>query len=124
MTTSPAPHAFSLRQLQYAIAVAETGGFRRAAERCHVAQPSLSAQLAALEAALGARLFERGRGGVLLTEAGKVLLERARAVLTASDDLVTAALAFADPLCGELRIGIIPTVAPYLLPDVVPALRK
>ena len=67
-------HPYSLRQLQYAVAVAETGGFRRAAERCHVSQPSLSAQLAQLEAVLGVRLFERNRRGVLPTAAGEALL--------------------------------------------------
>src|SRR6185369_666589 len=72
---------FSLRQLQYAVAVADTGGFRRAADRCHVSQPSLSAQLGQLETVLGVKLFERGSR------------------------------------------GIIPTVSPYLLPDVAPVLR-
>src|SRR5512142_1631451 len=72
------PHPFTLRQLQYALAVAETLSFRRAAERCRVAQPSLSAQVAGLEEALGVRLFERNRRRVLVGAAGEALPERAR----------------------------------------------
>ena len=117
------PHAFSLRQLQYAVAVADTGGFRTAAERCHVSQPSLSAQVAQLERALGVRLFERGRRRVLVTEAGRSLVARARRALAEADDLAAAARPFHDPLAGTLRIGIIPTVSPYLLPEIAPMLR-
>jgi len=80
------PHSFSLRQLQYAVAVAEALSFRKAAERCHVSQPSLSAQLAQLEGALGVRLFERDRRRVLLTVAGQPLVERARRILLALDE--------------------------------------
>ena len=116
-------HPFSLRQLQYAVAVAETGGFRRAAERCHVSQPSLSAQLARLEEVLGVRLFERDRRRVLPTAAGEALVARARRVLTEADDLAAAAAQLGDPLAGQLRLGVIPTVSPYLLPDATPALR-
>ena len=114
---------FSLRQLQYAVAVADTGGFRRAAERCHVSQPSLSAQLAQLESVLGVKLFERGARRILLTPAGADLLARARRVLLEAEALSTSAQRFLDPLAGTLRIGIIPTVSPYLLPDVAPELR-
>jgi len=114
---------FSIRQLQYAVAVAETRNFRRAAKLCGVSQPSLSAQLGALEDALGARLFERDRRGVLLTAAGEALLSRARRVLTEADDLADAAKRLGDPLAGRLRIGVIPTISPYLLPRVVKALR-
>jgi LysR family transcriptional regulator, hydrogen peroxide-inducible genes activator len=119
-----APHPFSLRQLQYAVAVEETGGFRRAAERCRVAQPSLSAQIAQLEGALGVRLFERGRRRALCTPAGEALVARARRVLAEADDLAAAARGLGDPLAGTLRIGVIPTVSPYLLPEVVPKLRS
>ena len=116
------PHPFSLRQLQYAVAVADTGGFRRAAAQCRVSQPSLSAQVAQLEQALGARLFERGQRKVLLTAAGADLLPRARQLLTLADDLVAGAARLSDPFCGTLRIGVIPTISPYLLPEVAPAL--
>ena len=114
----------TLRQLQYAAAIEETGSFRRAAEVCHVAQPSLSAQVAQLEDALGVRLFERGARRVLVTEPGKEILARARRALVEVEDLVEAARRLADPLAGRLRVGVIPTVGPYLLPDVVPALRR
>ena len=118
------PHPFTTRQLQYAIAVSETRSFRRAAELCGVSQPALSAQLAALEHALGARLFERDRRRVLPTPAGEALLTRARRVLVETDDLVEAARHLGDPLAGSLRIGVIPTISPYLLPDVVRVLRR
>jgi LysR family hydrogen peroxide-inducible transcriptional activator len=118
-----APPTFSLRQLQYAVAVAESMSFRKAAERCHVSQPSLSAQLAQLEDALGVRLFERDRRRVLLTTAGKELVERARRVLLDVDDLLSSARHQSDPLVGQLNIGVIPTISPYLLPEVAPAIR-
>lgn len=119
-----APYPVTLRQLQYALAVAEARSFRRAAEACGVSQPSLSAQLAEAERSLGVRLFERDRRGVLVTPGGDALLARARAVLVAADDLVDAARRSADPLSGTLRVGILPTVAPYLLPKAAPPLRK
>lgn len=117
------PHPISLRQLQYAVAVADTLSFRAAAERCHVAQPSLSAQLAQLEEALGVRLFERDRRRVLPTAAGRDLIERARRVLREADDLLQAAARSSDPLEGRLAIGVIPTISPYLLPAIAPALH-
>jgi LysR family transcriptional regulator, hydrogen peroxide-inducible genes activator len=116
--------AVSLRQLQYAVAVADTLSFRVAAARCRVAQPSLSAQLAQLEEALGVRLFERDRRRVLLTAAGRELVARARRVLRETDDLVEAARHVRDPLSGRLTIGVIPTISPYLLPVAAPALGK
>jgi LysR family hydrogen peroxide-inducible transcriptional activator len=91
------PHPASLRQLQYAVAVADTRSFRRAAQQCGVSQPSLSAQLAQLEGALGVRLFERDRRRVLPTSAGEGLIERARRVLVDADDLVDAARRLGDP---------------------------
>lgn len=118
------PHPFTLRQLQYVVAVAETRNFRRAAERCRVAQPSLSAQLSQLEEALGVRLFERTSRGVLVTAAGEEIVSRARKLIVDGDDLVSAARRLGDPLAGTLRVGVIPTISPYLLPAIVPALRK
>ncbi len=116
--------AFTLRQLQYFVAVAETGSFRVAAARCFVAQPSLSSQLAELEAALGVTLLTRGSRRATLTRPGQDLLHRARALLVGAEDLRDAAAAFADPLSGTLRIGVIPTISPYLLPSVAPALLR
>ena len=119
----PTPHPFTLRQLQYAEAVAELRSFRRAAERCHVSQPSLSAQVIQLEAQLGVRLFERGPRRVILTAAGDAVLARARRLLLEADDLADEARQLGEPLGGTLRVGVIPTVSPYLLPEIVPALR-
>src|SRR5215472_12367883 len=100
---------FTLRQLQYVVAVAEMMSFRRAAERCNVSQPSLSTQVAEIEAAMGVALFERDRRGVLVTAAGQELVARARRVLVEANDLAQAANRFVDPLAGTLRIGVIPT---------------
>jgi LysR family transcriptional regulator, hydrogen peroxide-inducible genes activator len=119
-----APYPLTLRQLQYVLAVAEARSFRRAAELCHVSQPSLSQQVADVERALGVRLFERDRRRVLVTAAGEALLSRARRVLVEADDLVESALRLSDPLSGTLRIGVLPTVGPYLLPGAAPALRR
>lgn len=118
------PHPFTLRQLQYVVAVADALSFRKAAEQCHVSQPSLSAQLAQLEEVLGVPLFERDRRRVLLTAAGKELVERARRLLVEADEFVEAARRAGDPLSGTMRLGVIPTISPYLLPVVAPALRK
>lgn len=118
------PHPLSLRQLQYAVAVADALSFRRAAEQCHVAQPSLSAQLAQLEDALGVRLFERDQRRVLLTAAGRDIVDHARRVLRDADELVATAQRARDPLAGTLRVGVIPTISPYLLPSITPPLRE
>jgi LysR family transcriptional regulator, hydrogen peroxide-inducible genes activator len=119
-----APHPITLRQLQYVVAVSQTLSFRKAAERCRVSQPSLSAQLAQLEAALSVRLFERDKKRVMPTQAGKALIERAQRLVLDADELVLAARRAADPLTGTLTLGVIPTIAPYLLPSITPALRK
>jgi LysR family hydrogen peroxide-inducible transcriptional activator len=120
----PAIPSVSLRQLQYIVAVAELGGFRRAAEACHVAQPSLSAQVALAEQVLGVRLFERDRRHVRLSPAGDALVQQARRVLVAAGDLRDLAQQFTDPFRGSLRLGVIPTVGPYILPEITPALAR
>jgi LysR family hydrogen peroxide-inducible transcriptional activator len=117
------PHPFTLRQLQYAQAVATELSFRKAAERCRVSQPALSAQLAELEASLGVKLFERDKKRVLVTPAGATLLARSARVLLEAHGLAEAAQRASDPLAGTLRIGVIPTVSPYLLPALTPRLR-
>lgn len=117
------PLPLTIRQLQYVVAVADEGSFRAAAERCLVSQPSLSAQIAELESALQVRLFDRDRRGVLQTPAGEALVARARAILTEVENLQSAASELVDPLKGRMRLGVIPTVAPYLLPRLDPALR-
>ncbi|MDB4943178.1 MAG: Hydrogen peroxide-inducible activator [Labilithrix sp.] len=115
----------SLRQLEYVVAVADTLGFRKAAERCGVSQPTLSAQIAQLEGVLGVTLFERGRSsGVLLTPAGEIIVSRARRVLLETGDLLAAATRARDPFEGSFRVGVIPTVAPYYLPEVTQVLAR
>src|SRR5205823_10025314 len=117
-------HRFSLRQLEYAVAVADTLNFRKAAERCNVSQPSLSAQLAQREEAIGVRLFERDRRRVIVTPRGGELIARARVLLHYAEDVESSARRAADPFAGTMRIGIIPTVSPYLLPRIAPVLRR
>jgi LysR family hydrogen peroxide-inducible transcriptional activator len=119
-----APHLVTLRQLQYVVAIAELGSFRRAAEACAVAQPSLSAQVAQLEAALGVLIFERLAKGVALTKPGAAIVERARRTLLDADDLQATAERARDPLAETLSLGVIPTVAPYLLPEIAQDLRQ
>lgn len=111
------------RQLEYLVALDEHLSFRRAAEACWVTQPTLSAQVQQLEQTLGTRLFERDTHRVLPTPAGKALAEQARVVLRALDDLLDSARVLGAPLSGPLRLGVIPTIAPYLLPRVLPRLR-
>lgn len=119
-----APHRFTLRQLQYVVAVADELSFRRAAERCHVSQPSLSMQVAEVEGALGVKLFDRDRKAVLPTAAGREIVERARRLLVDADEIEASAQHAADPRAGTVRIGVIPTISPYLLPAATPALRR
>jgi LysR family transcriptional regulator, hydrogen peroxide-inducible genes activator len=116
----PSLNDLSLRQLQYVVAVADTLGFHKAAARCHVSQPTLSAQVQQLESVLGVKLFERDRRRVLVTSAGADISARARRVLLEVDDLIAAATRLHEPFAGTLRIGVIPTIAPYLLPEVMP----
>src|SRR5215218_1649958 len=111
MARTPSLQDFTLRQLEYVVAVADALGFRRAAERCHVSQPALSAQVRQVEEVLGVQLFERDQRRVLLTPAGEQLVTRARRVLVEAQDLLALARGLAEPLSGPLRLGVIPTVA-------------
>ncbi len=113
-----------LRDLHYLVALADTRHFGRAAAACHVSQPTLSAQLKKLEQYLGVQLIERGTRRASMTTAGERIVARARAMLEASDDIVEIAKSFADPLAGRLRLALLPTIGPYLLPRVTPRLRK
>jgi LysR family hydrogen peroxide-inducible transcriptional activator len=111
-------------QLRYVCAIADTGNFSRAAERCHIAQPSLSQQVLKLEEDLGAKLFDRLGRSVRLTEAGRAFIPHARAVL---EQMEVARLSVADKnadLRGSVAVGVIPTVAPYLIPSYTAAFRK
>lgn len=112
----------SIRQLRYFVALAETGGFGRAAEIVHVTQPALSQQIKELETTLGARLVDRLPRGVQLTRAGQEVLRRARRILSEVGDLEPA-VRLSRGLSGRLRLGVIPTVAPYLLPLALTRLR-
>lgn len=112
-------HDFTLRQLQYAVAVADAEGFRAAAEVCGVSQPSLSAQIARLEQALGLALFERHARRTLVTPEGRDLVETMRELLRVADRVEQQARALLDPWSVPLSVGVIPTVAPYLLPRIV-----
>lgn len=114
----------TVRQLEYVLALAEHLHFRKAAEACHVTQPALSAQIQALEELLGVQLFERDRRHVFLTDTGREVVARARGVVESVDALFDAARASREPLQGLLRLGVIPTIAPYLLPRVLPGLRE
>ena len=114
----------TLRQLRYFVALAETQHFGQAALRCHVTQPALSMQIKELEIALGAPLVERARRGALLTPAGREVARRARAILQAVQDLSDLARRHAEVLSGPLRLGVIPTIGPYLLPSVLPRLHE
>jgi len=114
----------TLTELRYVVAVADSRHFGRAAERCFVSQPSLSASVKNLEEELGVTLFERGKRGVFLTEAGEQIVAQARRALEEAERVRTVARQGRDPLKGVLRLGVIHTIAPYLLPDLVAALRR
>jgi LysR family hydrogen peroxide-inducible transcriptional activator len=117
----PRPSDLTFRQLEYLVALADTLGFHRAAERAHVSQPALSAQIQQAEAVLGVQLFERNQKRVLLTPAGAAVVARARRLLGEAEDLLAAARQWVDPFQASWRLGLIPTVAPYLLPEILPA---
>lgn len=114
----------NLRDLQYLVALAETRHFGRAAERCHVSQPTLSAQLKKLEEYLGVALIERRPRKVALTASGEAVIERARRMLQGAEDIRALARASQDPLAGPLKVGLIPTLGPYLLPRVMPRVAQ
>lgn len=113
----------SLKQLRYFEAVAQAGHFGRAAEQCAVTQPALSMQVQELERFLGLQLLERGRGGVILTEGGKEIARRASQVLADVRDIVDFARQQGGTLSGPLGLGVIPSVAPYILPQLLPMIR-
>lgn len=112
-----------LHQLRYFVAVAQAGNFSRAAERCHVSQPSLSQQIQKLERQLGQPLFSRLGRRTVLTDAGRLLLDRAMAILANVDD-AERRLRAGDPMHGRLAIGAIPTIAPFVLPPALQTFLK
>ena len=114
----------TLRQLRYFDALARHGHFGRAAEACAISQPALSMQIKELEEALGGVLLERSARQVALTKFGEELAQRVRDILRSVDELGDFARASRDRLAGRLRIGMIPTIAPYLLPKVIGNLTR
>ena len=114
----------SIRQLECLVAVAEHHSFRKAATALGISQPALSAQVQCAEQLFGVQVFERDRRSVLVTPAGEDIVGRARLALEAVDAVNDAARRRAEPLVGSLRLGVIPTVAPYWLPALLPTVRK
>ena len=114
----------NLKDLKYLVALADTGHFGRAAERTFVSQPTLSAQLKRLEEYLGVKLVERHPKHLQLTEVGKQIVARARRMLNEGDEILALARNNTDPLAGKLKVALIPTIGPYLLPRVMLKLRK
>jgi LysR family hydrogen peroxide-inducible transcriptional activator len=113
----------TLRQLQYLKLLADHKSFSRAAEAAHVTQPTLSAGVRELEKTLGGPVVDRARSGVILTPVGEEAVRRAGDILAQAEDLVQAAKSAGQPLSGRFRLGVIPTIAPFLLPKALPAIR-
>ncbi len=114
----------TIRQLQYLKLLAENGAFGKAADAAHVTQPTLSAGIQELERTLGAPVVDRARSGVILTPVGEEALRRATVILNEAEELVEAAKNAGQPLTGRFRLGVIPTIAPFLLPGALPLLRQ
>lgn len=114
----------TLTELRYVVALAQERHFGRAAQKCFVTQPTLSLALAKLEDELGVRLFERNKNEVLVTPMGAEIVDQARRVLDEVGKIPLLAKGSQDQLSGALRLGVIPTIGPYLLPELVPLLRK
>jgi LysR family transcriptional regulator, hydrogen peroxide-inducible genes activator len=114
----------NLKDLKYLVALADTGHFGRAAERSFVSQPTLSAQLKKLEGYLGVKLVERQPKNVQLTDVGRQVVVLARRMLEEGDAIIALARSNADPFAGKLKVALIPTIGPYLLPRVMQKIRK
>lgn len=114
----------SMRQLRYFVALADSGQYRRAAEKIGISQPSLSLQISALEEVLRLRLVERRRGGIILTPGGREVLRHAREILSRTEDMTSLARSLQSGMSGTLRLGSTPTIGPYMLPGVVKYLHE
>lgn len=114
----------TLRQLEFALAVAKHRHFKRAAEECNISQSALSLGIAELEKQLDTQIFERNNKQVLITPIGEEILTRAQRVFSEINDLMTRAQSHQSPLAYPMTVGMIPTIAPYLLPKVLPELKK
>lgn len=114
----------NLRDLTYLVAIADHCHFGKAAQACFVSQPALSMQIKKLEDTLGIQLIERTHKNIFLTEIGKIITEHARDILDRVETMRELANLAKDPFCGKLHLGVIPTLAPYLLPHIIPSLSK
>ena len=114
----------NLRELEYLVAVDEERHFNRAAQRCFVSQPTLSGQLKKLEEELGVMLIERNTRHVSMTDVGTAVAQQARKILKEVKAIKEITQSFDDPMAGELKVGLIPTLAPYLLPEIIPELKQ
>ena len=114
----------TMKQLQYLAALADTRHFGRAAQRCHITQSTLSAGIRDLESMLGTAVAERSNRHVLMTRAGVQIAERAKVLLREAEEVMEVARAGRAPMTEEMRLGVIPTIGPFLLPRVLPVLRK
>ena len=114
----------TMKQLEYLAALVDTRHFGRASERCHVTQSTLSAGIRDLESVLGTAVAERSNRRVLITRVGMQIAERAKALLRDAEEVMELARAGRSPMTGEMRLGVIPTIGPFYLPRVLPALRE
>jgi len=114
----------TLNELRYAVAVAQERNFRRAAECCFISQPALSIAIQKLEDELGIQIFERSKTEIAVTNIGNLVIEQAQRVLEEADKVKVLARSGNNPLVGPIRLGVIFTVGPYLLPKIIPTLRK
>ncbi|HPD83075.1 MAG: LysR substrate-binding domain-containing protein [Alphaproteobacteria bacterium] len=115
----------TLRQLQYLLALKETKNFRKAAEKCHITQPTLSAAIKEIEKLLGVSVIDRSQHkNVIFTPFGKNVIEAAQKIMPHIESLMSEAQHMTEPLSGFIRLGLIPTIAPYLLPSILPQLQK
>ena len=114
----------TLNELRFIVAVAQERNFRRAAEKAYISQPALSLAIQKLEEELGVKLFERGRSDVTVTPVGNAIVEQAQRVLEEAEQILKIAAQGKDQLSTPLRVGIIHSVSPYLLPDLIPELHK
>ena len=114
----------TIKQLKFALAVADTKHFKKASENCSVSQSALSTAISELEKNLGVQIFERDNKRVLITATGEKILRQAQHICTDVDDLIKSAQSHSAPLVNPMNIGFIPSIAPYLLPKVMPSLRS
>ena len=114
----------NLRDLRYLVSLADKQHFGQAAKACHVSQPTLSAQIRKLELELGIVIFERNNKSVVITRAGSAVIAKTRRALEQIDQITTIASDYQDQMVGDFRLGMIPTIAPYLIPDFLNPLSR